>query len=108
MATSAPSRTPLCRGFPKWSTRKATRSLRSKEALLPLDGGADGVAPLRPGAVVVADVALSEEVVEHKPRVAGALPDAPVGDALVAPGEARLALVDLPELVGALDRKSVV
>src|SRR3712207_1764693 len=98
MATSAPSRTPLCRGFPKWSTRKATRSLRSKEALLPLDGGADGVTPLRPGAVVVADVAVAEQVVEHEPGVARALPDAAVGDHLLAPREAGLALVDRPEL----------
>src|SRR4028119_762555 len=70
---------------------------------LALDGGPDGVAPLRPGAVVVADVVVAEQVLEHEPGVAGALPDTAVGDDLAVAGEAGLALVDLLELVRALE-----
>ena len=45
-----------------------------------LDRHADEAAPLRPGAVVVADVGEAEQLVEHEPGVAGALADAAVGD----------------------------
>src|SRR5918992_4075084 len=46
----------------------------------PLDRGADEIAPLRPGAVVVLHVRIAEQVLEHEPGVTGALADAAVGD----------------------------
>src|SRR5690348_12239196 len=45
-----------------------------------LNGHADRVAPLRPGAVVVLDVLEPEQVLQREPRVAAALADAAVGD----------------------------
>ena len=45
-----------------------------------LDRHADHAAPLRPRAVVIADVLVPEQVVQHEPGVAGALADAAIGD----------------------------
>ena len=69
------------------------RCLRSK--LLPLDGGPDGVAPLGPGAVVVADVVVAEQVVEHEPGVARALADTAVGYDVVAIRKTGFTFVDV-------------
>ena len=63
-----------------------------------------GVAPLGPGAVVVADVAEAEQVGEHEPGVAGALADAAVGDDVVVGREALLGEVDGLELGARLER----
>src|SRR5262249_43021059 len=49
-------------------------------APLALDRRANEVARLGPRAVVVFDVAEAEQVLEHEPRVAGALADPAVGD----------------------------
>ena len=67
--------------------------------LAPLDGGAHAVAPLGPGAVVIAHVLIAEQVGEHKPGVAGALADAAVGDDVVGRLQAALLGVDLPQLL---------
>src|SRR5829696_4008364 len=71
---------------------------------LPLYRGTHRVAPLSPGAVVVPDRLVAEQVLEDEPGVAAALPDTAVGHHLVAFREACLALVDLPQLVRALER----
>src|SRR3990172_2133494 len=47
---------------------------------LALDRLADHAAPLRPGAVVVADLRVAEQVLQDEPGVRGALADAAVGD----------------------------
>src|SRR5690348_5867097 len=63
------------------------------------DGRADQVAPLGPGAVVVADLGIAHQVVQHEPRVARPLTDPAVGDDVVARFQAQLVAVDLDELV---------
>src|SRR3954470_19885709 len=67
-----------------------------------LDRHVDEVAPLRPRAVVVAHVALAEELVEDEPRVRRALADAAVGDDRIAAEDA-LAAVELAQLVSRLE-----
>ena len=64
-----------------------------------LDGDSDQVAPLCPGAVVVLDPILAEELVQHEPRVRRALADATVGDDVIAVQHA-LVGVDLPQFLG--------
>src|SRR5579859_1358243 len=44
------------------------------------DGSVDQATPLGPGAVVVADVLVSQQIAEGKPGVAAALTDTAVGD----------------------------
>ena len=44
------------------------------------DGGANQAAPLRPGTVIVAGVAISEQLVEHEPRMGATLADSAVRD----------------------------
>src|SRR6266568_830109 len=73
-----------------------------------LDRHPHGVAPLDPGAVVVADPLEAEELAQHEPGVAGALADAAVGDHVVTGVEAELALVQRAELVDALEGAVVV
>src|ERR671917_148399 len=102
IATSAPSRTPLWRGLLGGSHSHAIPSCRPKR-FLPLDGRAHQVAPLCPGAVVVAHLVVAEEVVEYEPSVGRTLPDAAVGNDVVALVEICLALVDLAQLIGALE-----
>src|SRR6266446_814428 len=52
------------------------------------DRRADQVAPLGPGAVIVADLVEAEEVLENEPGVRTALADAAVGDNFVFAGDA--------------------
>src|SRR4051794_37275149 len=59
------------------------------------DGRANQVAPLCPGTVVVADLRVTQQVMQHEPGVAGPLADAAVGDDVVARLEAQLVAVDL-------------
>ena len=47
------------------------------------DGGADQVAPLGPGAVVVADLVEVEQILQHESSVGAALADAAIGDDFV-------------------------
>src|SRR5215212_6763230 len=104
--TWALSRAPLCRGLSKCSTSNAMRLLWSRvgsNPFLALYRGADQVAPLGPRTVVVAYVVVAEEVGEHEPGVGGPLPDPAVGYYVFSPAEAGLALVDLTQLVGALE-----
>src|SRR5882757_7844907 len=68
-----------------------------------LDGNGDHVAPLRPRSVVVLDVVLAEQLVEHEPGVRRALADAAVGDDRLA-GQDALARVELLQLVARLER----
>src|SRR3954452_11708060 len=68
-----------------------------------LDRDVDEVAPLRPRTVVVAHVALAEQLVEHEPGVRRALADAAVGDDPLAAEDA-LTAVELAQLVGGLER----
>ena len=68
-----------------------------------LDRHVDHVAPLGPGAVVVLDVVLAEQLVQHEPGVRGALADAAVGDHVRVAVEDALALVELAQLVGRLE-----
>src|SRR5829696_673945 len=101
MTTSASSSVPLWRGRSKCSTSRAMRLLRSKP--LTLYGGAYQVAPLGPRAVVVAHSVVAEQVGEHEPGVGGPLADPAVGYYVLSPAQAGLALVDLTQLVGALE-----
>ena len=68
-----------------------------------LDRDADQVAPLGPGAVVVADVLVAEQLVQHEPGVGRALADPAVGDDRLALGDHALAGVELAQLVGRLE-----
>src|SRR5215208_14736 len=82
------------------------RLLRSRvgsNISLALYGGTDQVAPLGPRTVVVAHGVVAEEVGEHEPGVGGALPDPAVGYYVLVLAEAGLTLVDLAQLVGALE-----
>src|SRR5439155_15900897 len=74
---------------------------RSRRSSL-LDGYADQASPLGPGAVVVADLVMAEQVAQHEPGVGAPLADAAVRDDLTASGQA-LSLVDRPKLVGVLE-----
>src|SRR4028119_1102760 len=106
MTTFASSRATLYRGLSKCSTSNAMRLLRSRarsNLSLALYGGAHEVAALGPRTVVVAHVVVAEEVGEHEPGVGGPLPDPAVGYYILSPAEPALALVDLPQLAGALE-----
>src|SRR5207245_11750624 len=67
-----------------------------------LDRRADQIPPFRPGAVVVGDIAVSQQILQHKPAMAGALTDAAVGDHRLAAvhafgGVQALQLIERPE-----------
>src|SRR5467141_3511639 len=68
----------------------------------PFDGRAHQVSPLRPRAVVVPDVLVTEQILQHEPRMRAALTDAAVGDDFLVPSDA-LAAVELAERVGGLE-----
>src|SRR5699024_4359846 len=70
-------------------------------------GDTDETAPFGPGAVVVTDVVVPEQVFEDKPGVAGALADPAVGDDRLFAGGALVA-VDLAELVRRFERSVIV
>src|SRR5918994_7411875 len=55
---------------------------------LSLDRGAEEAAPFGPGAVVVADVRVAEELGQDEPGVAGALANPAVGDHVLVGGDA--------------------
>src|SRR5918998_4940994 len=103
LATSAPSRTPLWRGFRAWSASSAMLLCRSNRESSALDGGAHQVAPLGPGPVVVPDLVVAQEVGQDEPRVRRTLPDAAVSYDVVISTQTGLALVDALELLGALE-----
>ena len=67
-----------------------------------LDRHVHEVAPLGPRAVVVLDVILAQQLVQHEPRVRRALADPAVGDDRLAVGDA-LRAVELGEVVGGLE-----
>src|SRR6266852_5138926 len=62
------------------------------------DGGADEVAPFGPGAVVIADLAEAQQILEDEPGVRAALTDAAIGDDFVLAGDA-LGLVESFQVV---------
>src|SRR5512134_554288 len=69
-----------------------------------LDRVADQVAPFRPRAVIVLDVLVAEDVLQHKPRMRRPLPDAAVGyDFVLTAGDA-LAAVERLQGFLALER----
>src|SRR6266699_1641739 len=53
-----------------------------------LDGCSDEAAPLCPGAIVVANVGIAQQGVQHEPGVATAFPDATIGDHLFVGSDA--------------------
>src|ERR1700730_9080046 len=67
-----------------------------------LDRDADGAAPLGPGAVVVPDLRISEQLLQDEPGVGGTLADPAIRDDL-AVGPQALAGVDAPQVVSALE-----
>src|SRR2546426_10586024 len=67
-----------------------------------LDRHSDEAPPFGPGAVVVTDALVAEQVLEHKPGVRAALADAAVRDRLALSIDA-LAAIDLTQLVRALE-----
>src|SRR5258708_16822970 len=69
---------------------------------LSLNGSADQAAPLGPGAVVVAHIRVTEQVVQREPGVAAAFTDAAVGDDIFI-GRNALATVDCLEFFSALE-----
>src|SRR5687767_12229939 len=69
---------------------------------LALDGEADHGAPLGPGAVVVLDLGVAQELLQREPGVAAALPDAAVGDHFLVRSDA-LALIQRLQLLWALE-----
>src|SRR4051812_17599635 len=74
---------------------------------LALDRRADQIAPLGPRTVVVLHVLESEQVFQHEPRVAGALPDAAVRDHRLVSGDP-LRRVQSLQLLRTLERAIVV
>src|SRR5690348_13645112 len=70
----------------------------------PLDRGADGVSPLRPASVIVADTVISQQVLEHEPGVRRPLADATVRHHVVIGTQRRFTLVQRSQLVGAAER----
>src|SRR4051812_30529540 len=89
-----PARLPPCFGAPHMSGPQ-------------LDRDADERAVLGPGAVVVLDVLLPEQLAEHEPGVAGALADPAVGDGVLAGVQAGVG-VEGAELLVALERAVLV
>src|SRR5262245_58629194 len=71
-----------------------------------LDGDVDEVAPFGPGAVVVLDVLVAEQLAEHEPRMGAALADPAVGDDRLVRRHS-LGAVELAQLVGRLERAVV-
>src|SRR5262249_41612841 len=67
----------------------------------------DHAAPLGPRAVVVLHVLVAEQLLQHEPGVRRALADAAVGDDLFV-GRDALAAVELPQLIGRLERPILV
>src|ERR1700687_346456 len=67
------------------------------------DGGADEVAPLGPGAIVVAHLVEAQEILEDEPSVRAALADAAVGDDFVFAGNA-LGFVEFLQVVKGFER----
>ncbi len=61
------------------------------------DGDVDQVTPLRPGAIVVADIWQTEQVFEHKPGMRGTFADAGVNDDVLIAGDP-LAAINLLKL----------
>src|SRR5690606_28823249 len=101
MRASASSSGRLWRGRLKWSTSNAMRVCRSKRCSFrgsALDRRAHRVAPLGPGAVVVADVPEAQQVGQHEPRVRRPLADPAIRDDLVVRTESVLLLVDRAQL----------
>src|SRR6476659_9728450 len=93
--------------WPRSSRRARARpESRRTSGLAPLvaegDRDAHEGAVLGPGAVVVLDVLLAQQLLEHEPGVRGALADAAVGDGVLAAVQSGLA-VDLGELVVRLE-----
>src|ERR671916_3391924 len=112
MATSASSCTLssfLWRGFLACSTRSAAPFLLRSCSLLfaskPLSlyGSPHQVTPLGPGAVVVTHALVTEQVRQDEPRVGRALSYPAIGYYVVPLAEADLSLVDLLQLIGALE-----
>src|SRR5215204_3718105 len=112
MATSASSCTLssfLWRGLLACSTRSAAPFfLRSGSLLfaskpLSLYGSPHQVTPLGPGAVVVTHALITEKVIQNEPRVGRALSNSAIGYYVVPLAEADLSLVDLLQLIGALE-----
>src|SRR4051812_7140682 len=71
------------------------------------DRHADRVPPLRPAAVVVADVVEPEEILERKPGVAAAFADPAVRDRFLLRGELLRFAVQLLQLHRGLERAIV-
>src|SRR5215212_5261239 len=112
MATSASPCTLssfLWRGFLACSTSSAAPFfLRSGSLLfaskpLSLYGSPHQVTPLGPGAVVVTHALITEKVIQNEPRVGRALSNSAIGYYVVPLAEADLSLVDLLQLIGALE-----
>src|SRR5207249_2018489 len=72
-----------------------------------LDRRPHKVPPLRPGAVVVPDVRVAEEVLQDEPRVRRPLPDTAVGDDLLVLGHA-LRFIEGLQLLRRLERAILV
>src|SRR4051812_11890613 len=86
---------------PMTSCRSVYSSAFMSGALRLFDGRTDEVAPLRPRTVVILDV-VAEEILQRKPRMAGALADAAVRDDRFVAGDADaviqlLQFLDAPE-----------
>src|SRR5439155_24824984 len=72
-----------------------------------LDRRADKISPFRPGAVVVGDVAVAQQILQYKPAMAGALADAAVGDDRLAAVHA-FGSVETFQVVERLERTVIV
>src|SRR5215467_7626998 len=71
------------------------------------DGSADEVAPLGPGAVIVANLVEAEQILEREPRVRAALTDAAVGDDFARTADALIA-IELLQIVEGLESAVLV
>src|SRR5260370_42638918 len=102
VARSRPLRVPKTRLYKTGPERKPALAgggscLGLRRAGFVDDGGADEVAPLGPRAVVVADIAETQQIFQHEPGVRATFADSAVGDHCIFAVDA-LGLLELFQL----------
>src|SRR5215471_11333077 len=105
LGATPPRSAPEARSLRSLAMYPSTRT--GSASVLFLDRDVHEIAPLGPGAVVVADVAEAEQVLEREPRVAAALADPAVGDRRAGRRQPVVFAVQLLQLVRRLERPVV-
>src|SRR5687767_717171 len=84
-------------GYPRQFLARFLKSAQAARFGAASDRGAHQVAPLRPGAVIVANLRVAEQVVQYEPGVRRPLADPAVRDDVVRRLQAQLVPVDLDQ-----------